>query len=61
MIIIKEKESINKVWKKALTELYKKGFIPNNNRFVRMESLAIEIEHPILEKKIASFRLVKKI
>ncbi len=60
MIIIKEKESINKVWKKALNELYKTGFIPSDNRFARIESLAIEIEHPILEKKDSKFPITQE-
>ena len=60
MIIIKEKESINKVWKKALKELYKTGFIPSDNRFARMESLAIEIEHPIIEKKDSKFPITQE-
>ena len=60
MIVIKEKESINKVWKKALNELYKTGFVPSDNRFARMESLAIEIEHPILERKDSKFSITQE-
>lgn len=60
MIFIKEKESINKVWRKTLNELYKTGFIPSDNRFARMESLAIEIEHPILEKKDNKFPITQE-
>lgn len=60
MIIIKERESINRVWRKSLVELYKKGFIPTDNRFAKMESLAIEIDYPKLEKKDSKFPISSK-
>lgn len=60
MILIKEKESTNIVWKKALYELYNNGFIPQDERFARMESLAIEIECPIIEKIDERFPISQK-
>ena len=47
MIIIKE-NNINTVWKEALKQLYKNGYIPQDKRFYKMDTLVIEIVKPKL-------------
>ena len=48
MIFIKE-QSLNKVWRTAVKELMENGYTPQDKRFIKIESMAIEIENPKLE------------
>ena len=48
MIFIKE-QSLNKTWKKTVKELLENGYTPQDNRFIKMESIVIEIDDPKIE------------
>ena len=48
MIFIKG-HNLNQIWRKALKELMEKGYTPQDSRFIKMESLSIEIDSPKIE------------
>ena len=58
MIIIEE-NNINKVWKNALEKLYKNGYIPQDSRFFKMDTLIIEMNEPELCKPDSQFPMDK--
>lgn len=47
-MIVVEENNINEVWKSSLEKLYKNGYIPQDSRFFRMDTLIIEINEPKL-------------
>ena len=58
MIIIEE-NNINKVWKNALEKLYKNGYIPQDSRFFKMDTLIIEMNEPELCEPDSQFPMDK--
>lgn len=58
MIIVKE-NNINKVWKSALEKLYLNGYIPQDTRFLKMDTLVIEMEYPEITKPDPLFPMNK--
>ena len=59
MIFIKEK-SLNKIWRNAVKELIENGYTPQDNRFLKMESMAIEIDDPKIEDIDEYFPMTQK-
>lgn len=58
-MIIVEKKNVNKVWKNALEKLYKNGYIPQDSRFFKMDTLIIEMNEPELCEPDSLFPIVK--
>lgn len=59
MIFIKE-QCLNKIWRKAVKELMENGYTPQDNRFIKMESMTIEIENPKIEDIDEYFPMTQK-
>lgn len=59
MIIIQE-NNINKAWRTALQKLYTMGYVPQDSRFSKMETLIIEMNEPKLSEPDELFPIIKK-
>ena len=59
MIIIEE-NNVNKAWKMALKKLYLEGYKPQDERFFKMDTLAIEIKEPEISKPDELFPIEKE-
>lgn len=59
MIIIQE-NNINKVWRSALEKLYKKGYTPQDSRFLKIDTLVIEMNEPELLEPDSLFPISKE-
>lgn len=59
MIIVREND-VNKAWKSTLKKIYVDGYNPQDSRFYKMDTVAIEIENPKVIKPDTLFPIKKE-
>ena len=59
MIIVKE-NNVNKAWRSALEKLYTTGYVPQDSRFSKMDTLIIEMNEPEFCEPDPLFPIAKK-
>lgn len=59
MIIVKE-NNVNKAWKTTLKKLYIEGYTPQDSRFYKIDTAAIEMDNPELSEPDIMFPIKKE-